>query len=208
MKDHRLDLGRYVRNPFNRQGDIKKRLDFDDLFRSRATSGDYPWNPSRFTSQDLLKRSQTRKTKLNPDLNFVGNSPFFDGNEDVSSDYELFEGLGRFNRPMDYDFDEGRALTSQRPQDQPDFNPLWVEAYEMSPTVKPGQSSSNPMPRSRNPDPNGFLMAQAEQRVEAEVEDKRSIAQLLEEEEPQSKKKEKKEEREGEETAIEEQENN
>ena len=42
MKDHRLDLGRYVRNPFNRQGDIKKRLDFDDLFGSRATSGDYP----------------------------------------------------------------------------------------------------------------------------------------------------------------------
>lgn len=208
MKDHRLDLGRYVRNPFNRQGDIKKRLDFDDLFRSKATSGDYPWNPSRFTSQDLLRRSQTRKTQLNPDLNFVGNSPFFDGNEDVSSDYELFEGLGRFNRPMDYDFDEGRALTSQRPQNQPDFNPLWVEAYEMSPTVKPGQSAKNPMPRLRNPDPNGFLMAQAENRAEAEAEDNRSIAQLLEEEAPQSKKKEKKEEREGEETAIEEQENN
>jgi hypothetical protein len=212
MKDHRLDLGRYINNPFNRQGDITKRLDFDDLFRSKATSGDYPWNPSRFTSQDLLKRSQTRKTKLNPDLNFVGNSPFFDGNEDVSPDYELFEGLGRFNRPMDYDFDEGRALTSQRPQNQPDFNPLWVEAYEMSPTIKPGQSAKNPMPRLRNPDPNGYLMAQAEKRVEDEMEDKRSIAQLLEEEEPQSKKKEKKEEkkeeREGEETAIEEQENN
>ena len=212
MKDHRLDLGRYIRNPFNRQGDIKKRLDFDDLFRSKATSGDYPWNPLRFTSQDLLRRSQTRKTQLNPDLNFVGNSPFFDGNEDVSSDYELFEGLGRFNRPMDYDFDEGRALTSQRPQNQPDFNPLWVEAYEMSPTIKPGQSAKNPMPRLRNPDPNGYLMAQAEKRVEDEMEDKRSIAQLLEEEEPQSKKKEKKEEkkeeREGEETAIEEQENN
>ena len=208
MKDHRLDLGRYVRNPFNRQGDIKKRLDFDDLFRSKATSGDYPWNPSRFTSQDLLRRSQTRKTKLNPDLNFVGNSPFFDGNENVSSDYELFEGLGRFNRPMDYDFDEGRALTSQRPQNQPDFNPLWVEAYEMSPTVKPGETAKNPMPRLRNPDPNGFLMAQAERRAEDEAEDKRSISQLLSEEGPQSKKKEKKEEREGEETAIEEQKNN
>ena len=208
MKDHRLDLGRYVRNPFNRQGDIKKRLDFDDLFRSKATSGDYPWNPSRFTSQDLLRRSQTRKTKLNPDLNFVGNSPFFDGNENVSSDYELFEGLGRFNRPVDYDFDEGRALTSQRPQNQPDFNPLWVEAYEMSPTVKPGETAKNPMPRLRNPDPNGFLMAQAERRAEDEAEDKRSISQLLSEEGPQSKKKEKKEEREGKETSIEEQENN
>ena len=82
----------------------------------------------------------------------------------------------------------------------------------MSPTIKPGQSAKNPMPRLRNPDPNGYLMAQAEKRVEDEMEDKRSIAQLLEEEEPQSKKKEKKEEkkeeREGEETAIEEQENN
>jgi len=204
MKDHRLDLGRYIRNPFDRSGDIKKRLDFDDLFRSKATSGDYPWNPSRFTSQDLLKRSQTRKTKLNPDLNFVGNSPFFDNNEDVSSGYELFEGLGRFNRPMDYDFNEGRPKTAQRPQDQPDFNPMWVEAYELSPTVKPGQSASNPMPRMRNPDPNGFLMAAAEGRVEAEAEDKRSVAQLLEENGGLPAAKEKKEEKEGAETIEEE----
>lgn len=177
-KDARLDLGRYVRNPFNRQGEIPKRLDFDELFRSKPSSGDYPWNPSRFTSQDLTKRAMTRKTTLNPNLNFVGNSPFFDGNQDVTPDYELFEGLGRFNR-QDYDFDEGRALTSQRPQDQPDFNPQWVEAYKLSPTVNPGKMAKNPMPRTRNPDPNGYLMAMAEKRAENEVEDKPSIAQLL-----------------------------
>lgn len=177
-RDARLDLGRYVRNPFNRQGDIPKRLDFDELFRSKPSSGEYPWNPSRFTSQDLTKRAMTRKPTLNPSLNFVGNAPFFDGNTEVTPEYELFDGLGRFRRP-DYDFNEGRALTSQRPQDQPDFNPQWVEAYNISPTVNPGKRAKNPMPRTRNPDPNGYLMALAEKRAENEVEDKPSIAQLL-----------------------------
>jgi hypothetical protein len=178
-KDSRLDLGRYIQNPFNRRGQIPKRLNFDDLFRAKPETGDYPWNPSRFDSTDLLKRSMTRKVTLNPDLNFVGNSPFFDGNKDVTPDYELFEGLGRFNRPMDYDFNEGRARTQQRPQDQPDFNPQWMEAYKISPTLNPGKMAKNPMPRLRNPDPNGYLMAMAENRAENEVEDKPSIAQLL-----------------------------
>ena len=179
MKDARLDLGRYIRNPFNERGQIPKRLDFDELFSSKASSGEYPWNPSRFTSRDLLKRAMTRKTNLNPDLNFVGNSPFFDGNKDVTPDYELFEGLGRFNRPIDYDFDEGRARTEQRPQNQPDFNPQWIEAYKLSPTLNPSKSIKNPMPRMRNPDPNGYLMAMAEKRAENEVEDKPSISALL-----------------------------
>jgi len=178
-KDARLDLGRYIQNPFNRQGQIGKRVDFDDSFRSKPDTGAYPWNPSRFNSEDLLKRGMTRKTTLNPDLNFVGNAPFFDSNEEVTPEYELFEGLGRFDRPVDYDFNEGRARTKQRPQDQPDFNPQWMEAYKISPTVNPGKTAKNPMPRLRNPDPNGFLMALAEKRVENEVEDKPSIAQLL-----------------------------
>lgn len=178
-KDARLDLGRYVRNPFNRQGQIPKRLDFDELFRSKPSSGQYPWNPSRFTSEDLTKRAMTRKTTLNPSLNFTSNSPFFDGNKNVTPDYELFEGLGRFNRPMDYDFNEGRALTSQRPQNQPDYNPEWMEAYKISPTLNPSKMAKNPMPRMRNPDPNGYLMAMAEKRAENEVKDKPSIAQLL-----------------------------
>tara|TARA_A100000172_G_C3041240_1_gene110577 strand:- start:1813 stop:2454 length:642 start_codon:yes stop_codon:yes gene_type:complete len=180
MKDSRLDLGRYISNPFNKRGHMPKRLDFDDLFSSKASEGQYPWNPSRFGPKDLLKRSQTRKMNLNPDLNFVGNSPFFDGNPDKpTQDYELFEGLGRFNRPFDYDFEEGRPLTRQRPQDQPDFNPQWKEAYDFSPTLSPEKSARNPMPRMANPDPNGYLMQVAESDVENEFEGNKSVSQLL-----------------------------
>jgi len=179
-KDARLDLGRYVQNPFNRQGQVTKQLDFNELFRAKPSTGAYPWNPSRFTEEDLVKRMMTRKQNLNPGLNFVSNSPFFDNNEGTNQNYELFEGLGRFNRPEDYDFDEGRARTSQRPQEQPDYNPQWIEAYNLSPTLSPDKKAKNVMPRLRNPDPKGILMAAAEKRAETESEDKPSIAQLLE----------------------------
>lgn len=200
-KDARLDLGRYITNPFNRRGQIGKRLDFDDLFRAKPETGEYPWNPSRFTDRDLLKRAMTNKVTLNPDLNFVGNTPFFDDNSEVTSQYELFEGLGRFNRPEDYDFNEGRARTFQRPQDQPDFNPEWLEAYKISPTMNPGKAAKNPMPRLRNPDPNGYLMAMAERRAENEFEDKPSIAQLLDREGLIKKEQAQAEEKQGETTA-------
>jgi hypothetical protein len=178
-KDARLDLGRYVQNPFDKKGQIGKRLDFADLFRSKPETGAYPWNPSRFTQEDLLKRMMTRKITYNPDLNFAPNTPFFDDNSEVTPQYELFEGLGRFNRPEDYDFNEGRAKTMQRPQDQPDYRGEWIEAYKLSPTMNPGKMAKNPMPRMKNPDPNGFLMKMAENRAENEVQDKPSIAQLL-----------------------------
>ena len=200
-KDARLDLGRYITNPFNRRGQIGKRLDFDDLFRAKPETGEYPWNPSRFTDRDLLKRAMTNKVTLNPDLNFVGNTPFFDNNSEVTSQYELFEGLGRFNRPDDYDFNEGRARTFQRPQDQPDFNPEWIEAYKISPTMNPGKAAKNPMPRLRNPDPNGYLMAMAERRAENEFEDKPSIAQLLDRQGLIKKEQAQAEEKQGETTA-------
>jgi len=178
-KDARLDLGRYVQNPFDKKGQIGKRLDFADLFRSKPETGAYPWNPSRFNQEDLLKRMMTRKITYNPDLNFAPNTPFFDDNSEVTPQYELFEGLGRFNRPEDYDFNEGRAKTTQRPQDQPDYRGEWIEAYKLSPTMNPGKRAKNPMPRMKNPDPNGFLMRMAENRAENEVQDKPSIAQLL-----------------------------
>ena len=200
-QDPRLDLGRYIQNPFNRQGQITKRLDFDELFRSKPESGDYPWNPSRFESADLLKRGMTRKQVLNPSLNFVGNAPFFDANVEVTPEYELFEGLGRFDRPNAYDFEEGRARTAQRPQDQPDFKPDWIEAYKLSPTMNPAKMAKNPMPRMRNPDPNGYLMAMAEKRAENEAEDKPSISQLLDRKGVVKSMPVKKEEEEGETTA-------
>jgi len=209
-KDARLDLGRYIKNPFNKRGQIPKRLDFNELFVSKSKEGEYPWNPSRFSETDLLKKAQTRKMTLNPDLNFVGNSPFFDmgENETPGERYEMFEGLGRFDRPFDYDFDEGRARTERRPQEQPDFNEEWVQSYKLSPTLNPAKMSKNPMPRTRNPDPNGYLMAMAEQRAESELEGKPDISDLLErkgqvESEQKSARKEKEEEKEGEETVDE-----
>jgi hypothetical protein len=200
MRDARLDLGRYITNPFNKRGDITKRLDFDDLFTSKAAMGDYPFNPSRFETKDLLKRAMTKKLTQNPGLNFTPNTPFFDDNKAVTSDYELFEGLGRFNRKEDYSFDDGRPLTRQKPQDQPDFNPMWMDAYNISPTLNPSKESDNPMPRMKNPDPNGYLMAKAENRVERELEGKKSVAEILEENISPSKKKQVQEERQGEQT--------
>jgi hypothetical protein len=201
-KDARLDLGRYVQNPFDKKGQIGKRLDFADLFRSKPETGAYPWNPSRFNQEDLLKRMMTRKITYNPDLNFAPNTPFFDDNSEVTPQYELFEGLGRFNRPEDYDFSEGRANTMQRPQDQPDYRGEWIEAYKLSPTMNPGKAAKNPMPRMKNPDPNGYLMKMAENRAENEVEDKASIAQLLDRNGLIKSEPVKREEKQGEETAT------
>lgn len=198
--DARLDLGRYISNPFNKKGDVTKRLNFNDLFESKADSGDYPWNPSRFESKDLTRRAMTKKLVQNPLLEFVPNTPFFDGNKEVTPQYEVFIGVGRFNRPEDYDFQNGRALTRQRPEEQPDYNPAWMEAYRLSPTLPPGKAAKNPMPRMKNPDPNGFIMKAAEIRVENEIQDKQSVSQLLSPEKKPDEKKVKEEERQGSET--------
>jgi hypothetical protein len=164
----------------------KRQLNFDDLFSAKADSGTAPWTPSRFESTDLLRRIQTRKLKFNPGLQFVG--------EDAQQ-IEIFAGIGRFNRKEDYDFNAGRGLTKQRPEDQPGFNPIWKDMYSLSPTLKPDDRVSNPMPRASNPDPKGYLMATAEKRAENEVEGNLSVAQLLKgEDKTESKTNSKKEE--------------
>jgi hypothetical protein len=179
-KDDRLELGRYLTNPFNEGGRVSRKLNFNDLFASKPSTGAPPWTPSRFKAEHLTNALQTKKATLNPRLRFVGNSPFFDDENQLDpKDYELFEGLGRFDRPEAYDFNEGRALTRNRPQNQPDFNPEWIDAYNVSPTVNPSKRAKNPMPRMKNPDPNGYLMSVAENRAESEAEDKVSVAQLL-----------------------------
>jgi len=168
-KDHRLALDRYIdyaKDPF-----IKKRnVDFNDSFDAKASSGAAPWMPSRFEQSDLLRRIQTRKLKLNPSLNFVGDTP---------EEYEVFADIGRFVRNESYDFKEGRPLTGLRPEEQPGFSPIWVEAYRISPTVNPNKRPTNPMPRVANPDPRGYMMASAEKRAQNEVENNKSVAQLL-----------------------------
>jgi hypothetical protein len=168
-KDDRLDLGRYIdysKDVFSK----KRQLNFDDLFASKSDSGTAPWTPNRFDNTDLLRRIQTRKLKLNPGLQFVG---------DDAQNLEVFAGIGRFNRREDYDFNSGRALTKQRPEEQPGFNPVWKDMYALSPTLEPGDRISNPMPRASNPDPKGYLMSVAERRAENEVEGNKSVAQLL-----------------------------
>jgi hypothetical protein len=181
MKDQRLELNRYISNPFDNKGRIASQLNFRELFRNKydTETGGSPWAPSRYTSEDLLKSIQNRKVTLNPRLNFVPNSPFWDTDNQLPPEqYEMFAGLGRFKR-SDYDFENGRALTKARPQEQPDFKDEWVEAYKLSPTVNPGKRAKNPMPRMANPDPNGFIMSMAENRAENEFEGNVSVAQLL-----------------------------
>jgi hypothetical protein len=181
MKDQRLELNRYISNPFDNKGRIASQLNFRELFRNKydTETGGSPWAPSRYTSEDLLKSIQNRKVTLNPRLNFVPNSPFWDTDNQLPPEqYEMFAGLGRFKR-SDYDFENGRALTKTRPQEQPDFKDEWVEAYKLSPTVNPGKRAKNPMPRMANPDPNGFIMSMAENRAENEFEGNVSVAQLL-----------------------------
>jgi hypothetical protein len=203
-KDDRLELGRYLTNPFNEGGRVARKLNFNDLFASKPSTGAPPWTPSRFKAEHLTNALQTKKVTLNPRLRFAGNSPFFDDENQLDpKDYELFEGLGRFDRPQAYDFNEGRPLTRNRPQNQPDFNPEWIEAYNVSPTIDPGKRAKNPMPRMRNPDPNGYLMSVAERQAENEKEDKVSVAQLLQRKDLNVRE----EEREGEEAVTKEEQN-
>ena len=203
MKDARLDLNRYVRNPFDGRGKINRQLDFGELFTAKAATGEYPWNNDRFQTEDLIKKAQSRKKVTNPRMNFVSNSPWFSDDKEAEPDFQLFEGLGRFRKASDYDFNEGKPMTRQCPQDQPDFSQRWVELYELSPTLNPSDSVRNLMPSARNPDPRGYLMGQAEKRAEGEMEGDKTVAQLLEEKGgsvPDKPKEVKAEEKEGEKT--------
>lgn len=154
----------------------KKNLNYADLFTVPATSFETPFSPGRFSETDIRKNIAARKLKLNPGLGFV---EFKEDEKGRVIPSEVFAGIGGpFRRDQDYDFENGRPKTRQRPEDQPDYNPMWKEMYAYSPTVE--ERSENPMPRMANPDPKGRLMAQAESKAKNEVEDNKSIAQLLE----------------------------
>ena len=70
-------------------------------------------------------------------------------------------------------------MTSQRPEEQPDFNPTWIQAFQFSPTMNPEKKPQNPNPTYANPDPNGFIEQMAMGSAEATNSDDRSISQLL-----------------------------
>jgi hypothetical protein len=150
----------------------QKKIDYSDAFQAKASEGEPPFNINRFGARELNNKLVTRKLSLNPRLNFVGDQP---------EQYEVFAGLGRFDndRKELFDFDLGRARTKMNFTSAPDFKQNWVDAYRLSPTIKPEDKISNPIPRLRNPDPKGYLMAAAESRVENEMEGNVSVASLL-----------------------------
>jgi hypothetical protein len=164
----------------------KSKVDYATLFTVPADSFETPFSPGRFNETDIRKSLSARKQKLNPGLGFV---EFKQDEEGRVIPNEVFAGIGGpFNRQKDYNFNDGRPNTRQRPEDQPDYNPMWKEMYAFSPTVE--ERSENPMPRMSNPDPKGRLMAQAESKAKNEVEDNKSVAQLLAEDKGDKDKKE------------------
>ena len=171
IADERLDLNKYVGYA---KPDAKIKTNFGDQYRTDVTTsigGQYPWDPGRFNTTDILNRAQARKRSLNAHLGYV--------DPDEPLDTQLFIGLGRFVRHNDYDFNKGNPITDHKPQDNPDFNPVWVEAYKISPTIPPNKRAKSPMPTAANPDPHGYIMQMAQQRAEDTVDPQPSVAGLL-----------------------------
>ena len=171
IADERLDLNKYIGYA---KPDAKIKTNFGDQYRTDATAsigGQYPWDPGRFNTADILNRAQARKRSLNAHLGYV--------DPDEPLDTQLFIGLGRFVRHNDYDFNKGNPITDHKPQDNPDFNPVWVEAYKISPTIPPNKRAKSPMPTAANPDPHGYIMQMAQQRAEDTVDPQPSVANLL-----------------------------
>jgi hypothetical protein len=44
-RDDRLELGRYLTNPFNEGGRVSRKLNFNDLFASKPATGAPPGHP-------------------------------------------------------------------------------------------------------------------------------------------------------------------
>ena len=53
--------------------------------------------------------------------------------------------------------------------------------YRVSPTVNPGETAKSTMPSARNPDPQNFIMMKMERRAENEIEDNKTVAQIINE---------------------------
>jgi hypothetical protein len=169
--DDRADPSKYIGYS---KVDSKIKTTFGDQYRVDPNSGiggQYPWNPGRNTVSDILNNVQSRKRDLNSKLGFV--------DAEAPLDTQLFIGLGRFTRHDDYDFLKGQPIVSHRPQDNPDFNPVWMEAYKISPTIPPNKRAKSPMPTAANPDPHGYIMQMSENQAQNTVDPQPSVANLL-----------------------------
>ena len=170
LDESRPDPSKYIATP--NDGRIKKT--FGDNFRvdaNQGLGGQYPWDPGRFNNADILNYVQSRKRTLNAQLGSV--------DPHAPLDHQLFVGLGKFTRHEDYDFQAGRPNTDNKPQNNPDFNPVWIQAYKISPTIPPDKRAKDRMPSASNPDPNGYIMQQAQDQAKSDVEGSPSVASLL-----------------------------
>jgi len=169
--DDRVDPSKYISfAPDNN----KIKTTFGDQYRTdpkTALGGQYPWDPGRFNREDILNRVQARKRTLNPQLGVVDPA--------APLENQLFIGLGRFTRHDNYDFKTGQPITENKPQNNPDYNPVWLEAYKISPTIPPGKRFKNPMPSASNPDPHGYIMQMGEDQAKNTVSPLPSVASLL-----------------------------
>jgi hypothetical protein len=135
-------------------GDNRWNLSHKFKYSSRPPNA--PFKPSRFDTEDLLNRAQSKKPTLNPRL---GLNPF----------EELFKGIGDFDRSS-YNFETGVSDTSSSPVDDVRFDPEFAELYNFSPVIPPEKKASNPMPTAFNPDPKGYLAAMGESRLKGLLE--------------------------------------
>ena len=139
-------------------------------FAPDADSGEPPFTLGRLTTKDLTDKLVTKKLSNNPRLNFIGSSP---------EEYEMFAGLGRFDRET-YDFDTGKPLIPNRFTQDPVYAETvakWNELYEISPVVE--NKVKTKMPSASNPDPRQIVQNEVNAIVDSEVSGDETIASLI-----------------------------
>lgn len=175
-KDSRLtDPSDYLR-PSQKffQRKLRSNVDYASIFGVNADSGEPPFTLNRLGSDQLTNSLVTQKLERNARLNFIGDSP--DANVEA---FELFAGLGRFDREM-YDFVTGKPVIENRFTSDPIYQEQiakWAETYKLSPVVEDKVKSK--MPSESNPDPRGIMLASITDLVEDEVSGDVSIATLM-----------------------------
>lgn len=175
-KDSRLtDPSDYLR-PSQKffQRKLRSNVDYASIFGVNADSGEPPFTLNRLGSDQLTNSLVTQKLERNARLNFIGDSP--DANAEA---FELFAGLGRFDRDM-YDFDTGKPVIENRFTSDPIYQEQiakWSELYKLSPVVE--DKVKTKMPSASNPDPLGRTLTAITNLVEDEVSGDVSIATLM-----------------------------
>ena len=165
------------------QRKLRSNVDYASVFGVNADSGEPPFTLNRLGSDQLTNSLVTQKLERNPRLNFIGDSP--DANAEA---FELFAGLGRFDREM-YDFTTGKPIIENRFTSDPIYQKQiaeWNELYRFSPVV--AKRVKSPLPSENNLDPRNILRDRARDIVDDEVSGDVSIAALMAEKKDDNKK--------------------